>query len=155
MKIEVLDKTVMKENLEQLLELERFYSGNCAEMWRPENFMFDLPMKWDLSQIASEDGKIKGYIVCSKKLSDIEGTEQEYYFVHRTFIHPDIRKSTLLARLFINSAYTAKRHGLNMGMWKCSKDNKRVYEFHLRFADRIIKEEIMDGATYSLFVKRL
>lgn len=151
MTIEKLTKRIIQENIGQLLELENFYSDGADEIWDKEKFLAEREGKFELSRIAFKDRTITGYIVISIKT---EG-ELRYGYVHRTFISPPNRTTPLYLKLFLHSRKDMRRLGINMLRWKCSPNNKRVYEHHLSFADEIIGTEEERGKKYDIFQRRI
>src|SRR3989344_426047 len=151
MGIRRLDRRTIEENLEQLLELERHYSDDPNEVWTEENFLLDTEGKSDFSNIALNGEEIVGYFILTVKID--EG--RLYGYINRTFVNPRYRDSSVYLRLFADARKKFRKAGIDMFRWKCSPDNKRVYEYHLRFADRIIGEENIGNKKYYIFEKRI
>lgn len=151
MQIRKLTKTLLEENLNRLLNLETYYSNEEHEQWSKDNFLLPLEGKFDLSRIAFDDEKIAGYIILSIK----KDNNLIFGYVHRAFINLEHRNSLLYLGLFSNARKDLKSLGIDTLRWRCSPDNKRVYEYHLTFADEIIKEEIINKKRYSLFQKKI
>ncbi len=149
--IEKLTKKIIQENIEQLLELEKFYSEDLNELWDEEGFLTDRDGKFELSRIAFEGRTITGYLIITIKTDN----ELRYGYVHKTFIHPDNRKTPLYLRLFLHARKDMRKLGIDLLRWKCSPDNKRVYEHHLGFADGIIGTEEERGKRYDIFQRRI
>ena len=151
MEISKLSKRVIEDNIEKLLELEQRYSGNPDELWGRDNFLMEVEGKFDLSRVAFDGNNIAGYVIISIRRED----ERIFGYVNRTFVNPRYRNSSVYVRMFLSARLDLKKLGLNVLRWKCSVDNKRVYEYHLSFADEIIRQESHQGKVYSLFQKRI
>ncbi len=151
MAIEKLTKEIIQENIDQLLKTEKFYSDNEDELWNKDKFLLEREGKFELSRIAFENKEIAGYIIISIKT---EG-ELRCGYVHKTFINPNNRTTQLYLKLFLNSRKDMRKLGIDILRWKCSPDNKRVYEHHLSFADEIIGSEEINGRRYDLFQRRI
>lgn len=79
LEIKVLSHEVASKNVERLLEIEKDYTHS----WAKENFLLDLPEKWDLSSYAEINGEIVGFIVASKK--------PDSFYIHRFMVHQKYR----------------------------------------------------------------
>lgn len=67
MKILSLSKNFAVKNAEEILSLEHNWTEIGDKPWNIDNLLYELPMKWGLSQIALHDKKIVGYLVGSVK----------------------------------------------------------------------------------------
>ncbi len=67
MKILLLSKNFAVKNAEEILSLEYNWTEIGDKPWNIDNLLYELPMKWELSQIALHDKKIVGYLVGSVK----------------------------------------------------------------------------------------
>ncbi len=67
MKILSLSKNFAVKNAEEILSLEHNWTEIGDKPWSIDNLLSELPMKWELSQVALHDKKIVGYIIGSVK----------------------------------------------------------------------------------------
>jgi ribosomal protein S18 acetylase RimI-like enzyme len=56
----------MSDNLSKLLEIESNWTDIGEQPWNENNFLLDLPYKWELSFAAEDRGEILGYVIGSK-----------------------------------------------------------------------------------------
>ncbi len=150
MKLIKLSKELLENKIEKFLEIEHHYSSNKNELWKKENFLFDLPKKWNYSFVAFDEEILAGYLISSLK---INSDKNNYCYLHRNLIVPQNRNSSLLMRLTLKSLHAVKEDGLDLVKWKCGKHNFQVYNFHKKFADKLIKIEEINGLEYGLFEK--
>ena len=64
--IEKLTQLNMNRYIDELLVIDRDLNG-VLEKWDLNNFSLELPDKWELSFLAHVEGKVVGYMICSKK----------------------------------------------------------------------------------------
>jgi|WetSurMetagenome_2_1015567.scaffolds.fasta_scaffold1161573_1 [ribosomal protein S18]-alanine N-acetyltransferase len=98
----------MTKYLQQFLLIDR----ECfSPPWNSENFLIDLPEKWDKSLGAFNNGLLVGYLIVSRKIN--------HYHVHRIAVHPVFRHYGIGQRLLKDLMnYTAQVYdSLAMGFW--------------------------------------
>ena len=61
----LLSKEYAEKNSEKILELENNWKEIGDEPWGISNLMYELPSKWELSNVATIGGKIVGYQIGS------------------------------------------------------------------------------------------
>ena len=61
-----ITKNYMIKNINKFLAIESNWIDIGEEPWRKENFLFELPLKWELSFAAEKDGLIIGYLIGSE-----------------------------------------------------------------------------------------
>lgn len=145
-------KELVQRRLAELVSMEEFYTPRESERWNAENFLKELPKKWALSQVCINNGVIVGYYIGSEKKEN----EETFGFVHRNFVVPDLRRSSVLVRLTMKGLEAARKEGLKQVRWYCSPKNTRVYEWHKNgFADGIIGSKTDNGTRYDLFYKNI
>ena len=66
-KIVKLTKELAVKISDQILILEKNWAEIGDEPWNIDNLLNDLPLKWDLSQLALVDNNVVGYLIASLK----------------------------------------------------------------------------------------
>jgi len=51
--------------LDELVRLDELCLSGYGEVWTKKNFVWDMPQKGQLSKLATSNGKLIGYIICS------------------------------------------------------------------------------------------
>ncbi len=64
--LQTLDKNAIQRRISQLLEIEPDWTSAGETEWKEEHFKLDLPEKFSLSQIATQNGDLLGYFIASK-----------------------------------------------------------------------------------------
>lgn len=82
MRIELLSKNMVIENIERLIEIDTTIIDEEGT-WKLNNFLTDLNHKWENSFLAIIDNQIVGFIICSVK--------KESLYIHRLAILPEFQ----------------------------------------------------------------
>ena len=61
----------MIKNMNKFLAIEKNWVDLGEESWIEENFLFELPLKWELSFAAEKDDLIIGYLIGSKYTTEL------------------------------------------------------------------------------------
>lgn len=85
-------QTLTRQLCEQLMPELISISADASD-WTPENFLYDLPDKWDLSFIASIGGVV-GYAILSRKFLG-------RVHLHQLMVHPAKRGRGIGKDMFI------------------------------------------------------
>jgi ribosomal-protein-alanine N-acetyltransferase len=78
MKIVNLNEEMVLENMGYLIEIDKTI---LDDPWAFDNFLMDLPHKWEFSLAVLENERIIGFLICSVKESNIH--------VHRIAVSPE------------------------------------------------------------------
>lgn len=89
-KIEVLRKEFLVDHVQEFIYIA---SDIPKESWGIENYIYELPEKWNLSLIIRD---IKSQILVGFIIASDKGT---YYHIHKYAVHPDFRSSGIGYRL--------------------------------------------------------
>lgn len=146
MQYTTLTRQLMQDRVLDLMFVEDYYSKDQSELWTPNNFLKDLPKKWDWSQLAFDD-TVHGYVILSQK--------DDYAFIHRTFVVPSARNSSVYLRLARKAEEAVRADGIKQLRWNCSRRNTRVHAYHTKTADGVLETKKVDGITYDLFFRNL
>lgn len=120
---------VLSKRVEDFLLLEKLTTLNPH--WEEDNYLVDLPKKYDFSIMMIKDNQLLGFIICSKKNESIH--------INRFIINTNNLGQgfgTILLNEFINRV---KESFLFVSL-KVLKDSKAV-DFYKKNAFNIIKEE--------------
>ena len=89
-KIEVLQKEFLVDHIQEFIYIA---SDIPKESWVIENYIYELPEKWNLSLIIRD---VKSQILTGFIITSDKGT---YYHIHKYAVHPDFRSSGIGYRL--------------------------------------------------------
>ena len=67
--MERLTKELLISRLNEIIEISK--EAIPGENWSEENYLYDLPRKWELSRVVIVDDKIVGYTIISEKESSL------------------------------------------------------------------------------------
>ncbi|MCX6709418.1 MAG: GNAT family N-acetyltransferase [Candidatus Woesearchaeota archaeon] len=130
LKIGVLSKQYMENNLESIMLIERDY----PEIWLPENFLRDFPKKWELSRYAELEETPVGFVIASLKEDSIS--------LHRFMVDPDYRDKHIGGILYSNfEAGCRKADGVKKITLNVFSDNSGAIRFYERLGYRIFDEK--------------
>lgn len=65
MTIKTLTKSQLVKNLEAILKIDNEQMGKGVEVWSKDNFLSELPKKYQLSRIVLENSNCLGYLIAS------------------------------------------------------------------------------------------
>lgn len=129
MEILPLTKQIVLQNIKELIEIDRNIVSD--EKWDEQNFLIDLPGKWEKSFIVVEDNNIIGFIICSVKKSSI-------LHVHRLSVKKEHQRkgigTNLLNQISKNINNTIKCVTLNI-----RKDNVSLQKFYSKSGFKRLK----------------
>ena len=86
--IERLTKGVLKDHLESFIQI---LNNEPFEYWTNEHFLKELPLKYELSQVAFLDTQAVGYIIASKKTDAV--------YIHKFMVDSTYRDMQIGSRL--------------------------------------------------------
>lgn len=97
--------------------------------WRPEQFLIDLPRKWELSRAVYEGDKLVAYCLAS-----VRG---RFMWVHRFIVGSEVRSKGIGARLIDEMQRLSAELGLKGILLKTPNNNDRGLAFYrrLNFSD--------------------
>lgn len=97
-----LTRELLQESLNQIYEFENEWTNTGQPIWSEEQFMRDIPYKWDLSFVATVKSSVTGYLIASQGPLD-----QQTSRVNKLVIHPDHQRQgvgTLLMKSYIQAS---------------------------------------------------
>ena len=122
MKILSLNKQVVLENVNRLMEIDKVIEGE--ENWGLDNFLMDVDKKWEYSFMATDEDDILGFIICSIKNGSL--------YVHRLAVaseHQAKRVGTILLNYVCE---LASKRNLKSVMLQVKKSNTGAIKFYER-----------------------
>lgn len=124
MKIVPLDKKMIAENIDRLIEIDSvIIDEECV--WTIDNFLMDLNHKWDYSHAVLSNDQIVGFVVCSVKEGNLH--------IHRLAILSKYRGKMIGSRLLDCVCRLCAKRGLKcvtLQVKKFNIDAQRFYERH-------------------------
>jgi len=111
--IEILTRAKLERYLEDLCRIEREAvensQGTYRDPWQAENFLGELPGKWDYSRLVKKAGQPAGFFIFSRK-STQDG--EKYLHLHRVATGPVARGQNVMGRVFQETFAQARQEGL-------------------------------------------
>jgi ribosomal protein S18 acetylase RimI-like enzyme len=136
MKIVHLNKEMVLENIERLIEIDRTIIDEEGT-WTLDNFLMELNHKWDYCLVAFIGNQIVGFVICSAKAENLH--------IHRFAVLPEYQGreigTSLIEHLFIN----CNEHNIKYVTVKSKKSNEKAQRFYER---RSFKRIGTDGMNY-------
>jgi len=116
-KIEVLSRDFLIDNIKEFIFIA---SDIPKESWSLDNYIYELPGKWNLSLciIDIETKVIAGFLIASDKGA--------FYHIHKYAVHPDFRSAGLGSMLLEYFEEAIRKEGRynSIGLFvDCSNDN--------------------------------
>ena len=128
----VLDENIMKEYLEQILEIEIETSNLLGAdryglPWTRENFLSERDGKWDFSTVVVYSGQVQAFLISSRWLSNLHG--------HRMAMRVDLDKKTKVSLqniLYKKQRQIVKQYGLRMTTAMVPAENESTIRYYLK-----------------------
>ena len=145
-----LTKNILRAHLPQVIELENlvleeFGDVYSEERWSEENFLFDLPGKWDYSRLAlDEEGKCQGFWIASAGPHQSVGV-----YSHRVAVKKGLRRSRIAQRMFLDISDDARRNGFRrMTLSVCALNIYSIAFYEALGFTRLMGEGLMNFAEH-------
>ncbi len=136
MLIKPLTRDFLFSNLNVFLDLIRGWKY-CN--WTENNFLYELPLKWELSFALYEGDSLRGFCIASNKIADA-------YYIHLLFISDKARGHSLGKKCLDYAMELSKKHGYKRIELRCPLSNVRALEFYIKNGFRL-RECIMDDVS--------
>lgn len=105
------------------MEFGEIYS---EEIWNEQNFLFELPGKWDYSKLAlDENDKLCGFWIASISSHPIVGV-----YTHRVAVKKEYRGCGIAKQMFLDLFSNAKQNGFNRMTLSVSILNDHAIAFY-------------------------
>ena len=110
------------------------------EKWERDNYLMDLPRKWELSIVAKSSGQVAGFSFNSEK--------KQVMHIHYFYVFQTYRDSKLGISMLQKCTELAKQYKMAKISLKCNIHNFRALKFYIK-NDFLI--ERLEGEFYHLF----
>lgn len=110
---------VLMRYMQDLVDLDKYVSSLC---WSEDNFLLELPGKWELSYLVISKNKIVAFVIAS-----IKGTS---YHIHRLGVDPGFQRQGIgrgLLNIITNQALNNSIHSISL---KVANDNDNAIKFY-------------------------
>jgi len=104
--------------------------------WNEENFIYELPFKWEFSFSLNSNNEIVGFCIASNKIPEV-------YYIHLLFISPSVRGNSLGLKLLLYAQEIGIKHNINIIELRCPESNEKALTFYLKNGFKV-KEKIKD-----------
>jgi ribosomal protein S18 acetylase RimI-like enzyme len=128
-----ITKEELKKNIDNYLRLINDWKY-CD--WNEENFIYELPLKWDFSFSVYSNKVLVGFCFASNKIPD-------GYYIHLLFISPDLRGNLLGFKILKHAQEIALKHNIHKLELRCPESNIQALNFYLKNGFKV-KEKIKD-----------
>ena len=128
MKILHLDKEMVTENMDRLMEIDRAIIMD--DPWTAYNFLMDLEGKWEFSLVALENNIIIGFLICSVRGNNIH--------IHRIAISPEHQRRKVGSALIEHLVTDCYKSGINSITLKVRDFNINAQKFYEKLGFRKI-----------------
>ncbi len=125
-----LTKAEIIRQMAQILLLDQIIVG---EKWVEENFLVELPDKWQLSFQAQAGDLIAGFLIASRKMRAIH--------IHRLVVGNRLQNMGVGKRLVNSLIETSKERGMECITLKVLNTNKNAIEFYKKLGFKLKDRE--------------
>jgi len=127
MKILHLDKEMVMENMDRLMEIDR---AIVDDPWTADNFLMDLEGKWEFSLVALENDLIIGFLICSVRGNNIH--------IHRIALSHEYQRRKIGSALMEHLITDCYKSGINSITLKVRDFNINAQKFYEKLGFRKI-----------------
>jgi ribosomal protein S18 acetylase RimI-like enzyme len=120
MKFVQLTKEYLSLNVEAFINLVDDWKY-CT--WKKENFLYELPKKWDLSFAIYEENNLEGFCFASNKIIDV-------YYIHLIFVSDKSRGKSFGKKMIERAIELAKQNNLPRIELRCPESNTGALDFY-------------------------
>jgi len=118
-KVYNLNKITLNKNIKTFLSIERDY----AEPWNKENFLMDMPYKWQFSKYITFENNIAGFIIGSLNNKTVS--------LHRFMVDKNYRRLGLGLKIYQEFEENCKeKKGVEKIVLKVLAENKSAISFY-------------------------
>ncbi|MBL7849455.1 MAG: GNAT family N-acetyltransferase [Cyclobacteriaceae bacterium] len=124
-----MTKEFLRSNIEEFLKVDEVIG---RDFWIIDNFLVELPEKWELSFMALNGGLLVGFLIASRKITSIH--------IHRLAVRSQWQSKgigeTLIRRLFEETRYAHLPITL-----KVDTHNARAVSFYIRLGFSVVHQD--------------
>ena len=124
MEFKIIDKNYLDAHAENFIQLIKGWSYSS---WNKDNFMYELPLKWQFSFAVYESGKLLGFCFASNKIVGV-------YYIHLIFISPQSRGKSIGREMIEFAKQLAKEKDINKIELRCPESNIDAISFYKKMA---------------------
>jgi ribosomal protein S18 acetylase RimI-like enzyme len=106
--------------------------------WKSENFLSELPFKWECSFSIQYFNKLIGFCIASKK-------EDNSFYIHLLFVDQNERQEGFGLVMLNEAKRRANLMNLPSMLLRCPKNNTKAKRFYLRYGficEDVIQDEV-------------
>jgi len=130
-----VNKEELRQNIGQFVKLIKDWKYS---LWSEDNFLYELPKKWDYSFALYEEKELLGFCIASGKI-------EEVYYIHLFFLSDKARGKAFGKAMIEQAQKVAQRNGINRIELRCPESNTGALEFYHKAGFKtvqIIKDEV-------------
>jgi ribosomal protein S18 acetylase RimI-like enzyme len=133
----ILDKSYMESHVDVFLQLVKGWEY-CT--WERNNFLYDLPRKWDFSFAGFQDESLSSFCIASNKISDA-------YYIHLFFVSPESRGRRTGREMIAHAERIALQHGIKRIELRCPEKNAGALAFYRKegFVEQSLLQDEVSG----------
>ncbi|HRJ30850.1 MAG TPA: GNAT family N-acetyltransferase [Cyclobacteriaceae bacterium] len=124
-----MSKEMLQNNIGQFLEVDRVIG---RDFWAIDNFLIELPRKWQLSFVAFDDDLLVGFLVASEKNASIH--------IHRLAVRREWQ-SKGIGEALVRGLIECMRHERLPITLKVDTLNSRAVSFYARLGFSVVQKE--------------
>jgi ribosomal protein S18 acetylase RimI-like enzyme len=147
MTLKIISKEFLAQNCSQFIAL---IAGWKYATWKKENFLYELPEKWEFSFAVYENETLSGFCFASGKIPGV-------YYIHLLFVSEHLRGQRAGAKMLSYAQQIALKHDIHSIELRCPGSNTKAVDFYLNNHFKIIsklKDQISgDEADFYLQLK--
>ena len=139
----------MIKNMDKFLAIEKNWINIGEESWREENFLFELPLKWELSFAAEKNDLIMGYLIGSEYNKGLSR-------IHKLIVDSQHHGSGIGKKLINQYFAICLKKGIEKSELKALVENNLANRFYgKRGYLKIGEEKGTDGKMRFVYEKKL
>ena len=141
--IKTLNKQLTTKMLNTLIDidqkiLQRFGNLFSSESWDENNFLLDLPGKWELSFIALFDDRPIGFCICSL-------LDDDKCYIYRIAVSEEYKGRNIGKQMLFTLFKKCIERGVKKVVLEVNKENTLALGFYNKLKFRIIeKDDLLD-----------
>jgi ribosomal protein S18 acetylase RimI-like enzyme len=133
LRVEVLTLGLLHREIEAILGVDADTSSEMLEPWSRENFLFELPGKWEYSMLARDGAGIAGFEILSVK--------KDALHFHRIVVRRHLRRHRVGTVLLSTVARLGLDNGFRHMTAKVAGHNRKGLDAQLRLGARVDGQE--------------
>ena len=135
MTFRTLTKEELKRNMKSFMKI---IEGWKYSLWTEENFLYELPKKWDYSFAVYEKDELIGFCIASGKIEAV-------YYIHLFFLSEKARGRSAGEAMIQHARQVAMRNGVSRIELRCPESNTVALAFYHKTGfktEKIVQDEV-------------